>query len=428
MKKSLKPFLFILSITVLSKITGLTRELLITRKFGFTAFLDQFYLSTSPTSIFISFLAPYTINQYILPGFIRIRQKHGPSKAVNYLKTQFLYFELISLVFILFFFILTFFSPGQVTSLMFQYSFFCPGFILVSFILTYYQLIRKETQVPFYSVAENIFFILLLLVFASLINSPSGLISLRLFSIYAIAFLLLANNWSRISFIHFKPYHSLSCSLFFLFFTALGLESLNAQLDKFLAYNFIAEPGIVTALEISTRLIRVPLFLVSVAISLLFTVNFSEKSASGKNVDLLRSFLRQSVGSFFITGLSILLFALMGKEMLMLLFYQGMVKSTDISVLFNLSLIFMFSLFGYIPFILFKTYLFAAQRYSVVSVILINTILLHAVFFFLLSKMYGIFSLAYSHTISIILTGFICLMIGAFEFHVQRKKFQNTGD
>ena len=167
--------------------------------------------------MFISFIAPYTINQFLLPFFIKIKKENGPLKAVNFLKTQFIYFELISFFFISTFFILKLSFKNTIFDMMFSYSFYCPGFVLISFILTYYQLIKKETQVPYYSVIENIIFILIVLIFSTSIESPSGLITIKLFSLYSISFTLFLLNKEKILSLKFKKHNPVGIGIFFIF-------------------------------------------------------------------------------------------------------------------------------------------------------------------------------------------------------------------
>ncbi len=417
----IKPVILIMAITLLSKITGFIREIILTREYGFSSILDSFYIAVTPTAVFISFIAPYTINQFLLPHFVKIKKENGPLKAVNFLKTQFIYFEIISFIFILVFFSLKLAFTDRIFDMMFTYSFYCPGFVLISFILTYYQLIKKETQVPYYSVIENVLFIMTILIFSTSIKSPSTLIIIKLLCLYSVALSLFFLNKNKILSLQFKKHNPVGIGIFFIFFLTLGLESLNAQLDKIFAYANITGTGIITSLEISARFVRFPLFLISVAVSIIFTLDYSKKILAGKKNTLLKNLFIKSLISFLFITILLFFFQKFGKSLLTVFFQRGLVKNSNITLLFNFSFIYLFLLYGYIPFILYKTYLFSSQRYASVSLLLLLTLASHTIFFYMFLDKFHYFSLAYSHTLSIIFTGFICFCTGLYEKYIYKQ-------
>ena len=398
--------------TLISRIFGYLRDLVLTSLLGASSAHDIFVVIFRIPNVFRSFFGEGALTQSLVPSILEAKENLN-----SFLNQVFTLLFVTLLIFVIFAEVfpgvfISLFAPGfyddpsKLKSASDFLRLVFPYILLISF-TAFFGAIQNSRKIFQVVAATPIIFNLTLISFALLSNQ----FSLKVLgtSILIAGFIQLVINFSVVIYFNYFPkfvvnfdreiLRSFFNKLIPAFFAA-GIYQLNVLVDTIFASFLIT--GSPTWLYLSERLIQFPLGLFGVALALVALPNMTELFLEKKMTEL-KNQSTKVLRVLFLLGLACVLGAfLVGEPLISLLFLRGEFTSFDVGMTFLALQGYALSLLFILPQKFFNSVFFAISKTNMVVVTGLISLISNVFFnyYFIYQLDYGHFGLALATSIS----------------------------
>ena len=401
---------------LLSRITGLFRDILFANFLGASALSDAFMFAFRLPNLFRRILAEGAINSVFIPLYIDHNAK-SKSESEVFFSIIFLTFLFITITLSFFVFfqtelVISFLAPGfKQDYLLFNNSIFLlritfPFLIFVSISSLLSSILNANNNffIPsFVSVILNLAMILTLLIFKD--HSHIQLAwAILLAGIIQLILLLINFKILKIS---FRFTFSLSQSLvkiikiFFIRILQAIIGSGIVQLNIFVSMIFasLVGGGAISQMYYADRIIDLPFALIAVAISTTLLPYLSKNINNEKKCS--EAFNKSVIFCLIFAAPSCVGLLLISEDIVSVLFGRGKFDSNDIKITSSLLTIYAFSLPAYMISRMLNQIFYSFQKVHLPIIASIPTFLINLFICFMVYKKYGVQGLAFSSVLSV---------------------------